>query len=585
MGLFHDTCEAIVDHATGEALSGPRLEEAHRLLFVRRPDGTLAHLTGAERDAALAARGWRICGNRLSRRARCCNKCGAPAPRAQVRCAICGKWIPATARFCPACNNPMHPDERPDLAGGVWSREPGVFAQRFEMGDVAKVMKDGLQIQEGTVAVLLEAGKAVRTLEAGRHHAEGGLLRSVNWFGNPPPRTVVMVESGDVVFRLDFPGLRTAEEFPVSAVAELTMRFRKDRADAFLANVMKGARAVTSEEIGDRLCAEALSGVRDLCQRSAVEDLVKDPDRRAQFEDAIRSALGDLLERSGLELVRVGAVEFLGPQYEAMRAKYADLEQKRREVEFQKEWLSVVQSGKMLEASKERELSDYLAQIAQEKGLADVERSTEMELARKVASGRLAAKDAELEAERALERHARERDDLEHELGLARTRDDYGREKRVLDAQADAQVKSIGVDAEIEETRKWEEIRRLADENDLRRDQARAELFKGRSPLELAMMTEDPTARAALLEQARMQMQRDLTPQQILALSAGGSAADAAKALAALGQSSSDASARMLEEYKKMFEEGRARDAKLMEQFASVMSEAARHPATTQIVR
>lgn len=331
MGLFHDTCEAFVDlRNNGRALSGEDLRTAQELVF---PQGAAAPLVGEAREKALAARGWGICGHEVTKKARVCSKCGTLAPKGYVKCPSCREWVGNESRFCPHCNHPLHPDERIDFAGGIWDRQPGLFAQRFELDDVSQIVKGGLKIQEGTLAILLDAGKKVAVLGPGRHKPEG-TLRSINWFGNPPPRSVVMVDAGDCLFKMYFTGMRTAEELPVQVVAEITLRFDVDHADLFLANVLKESRALSTDVISDIIVAEATSAVRDLCAASTVEDLVKDPDRRSRFQDALNRSLQNLFKRSGLELIRVGFVEFVSPVYEKLRQANADLEVKRRELEF-----------------------------------------------------------------------------------------------------------------------------------------------------------------------------------------------------------------------------------------------------------
>lgn len=331
MGLFHDTCEAFVDlRNNGRALSGEDLRTAQELVF---PQGAAAPLVGEAREKALAARGWGICGHEVPKKARVCSKCGTLAPKGYVKCPSCREWVGNESRFCPHCNHPLHPDERIDFAGGVWDRQPGLFAQRFELDDVSQIVKGGLKIQEGTLAILLDAGKKVAVLGPGRHKPEG-TLRSINWFGNPPPRSVVMVDAGDCLFKMYFTGMRTAEELSVQVVAEITLRFDVDHADLFLANVLKESRALSTDVISDIIVAEATSAVRDLCAASTVEDLVKDPDRRSRFQDALNRSLQNLFKRSGLELIRVGFVEFVSPVYEKLRQANADLEVKRRELEF-----------------------------------------------------------------------------------------------------------------------------------------------------------------------------------------------------------------------------------------------------------
>jgi len=405
------------------------------------------------------------CGNKVSKKARFCSKCGHGAPQGWVTCPSCRQWVGNDSRYCPHCNHPLHPEERVDLAGGVWDREPGAFAQRIELSDVTGIAKSGLKIQEGTLAILLDAGKKAAILGPGRHKPEN-TLRNINWFGNPPPRSVVMVDAGDCVFRMDFKGMRTAEELPIDVVADVTLRFDPGEANGFLANVMKEERTIDAGAVGAWLVAEATAAVKDLCLQSTVEDLVKDPDRRPRFEDAIGRAIKALLKRSGLELVRVGYVDFISADYEKMRKQYGELDAKRRQLEYDRKLhehilaedgenrefkltrrsefederyrelvITADSEGKRLDLEEQRrrdkahrlqETEEYLSQLAQEKELSATARDAEIAIAALAAKGEIDAK----EASERLAKMARE-----HEIAFAELEHKFETERRLRAAE------------------------------------------------------------------------------------------------------------------------------------------------------
>lgn len=430
MGLFSDKCTAIVSLETGRHLTGEELAAAKRALIEE---------DGSERKI-LAAHGWGFCGHDVKKKARFCSKCGSPAPGGWVKCPSCGKWVGNESTHCWNCNHPMNPESRTDIAGGVWNRAEGLFAERFEAGEVTNMLKQGVQVQEGTAAILIDAGKAVGSLGPGRHDPES-TLRSINWFGNPPPRSFVLVDTGEFVVPLRMSeGLRTADGFPVSVYAELTMRFVRSRADDFLANLMKGARTVSYQELSESLSSVLAYGVQNLCNTSTVEDLAKDPARRDQFEAVVGKVASETLKAYGLEVVRVGAADFASPEYEKIVRANAELDGRRRELEFLQKTREVLVAdaarnreldaaereaaagGKMDAAKSDHDLAEYMAQLAQEKGISAIERDAELELVRlarrhevgmKEASFRLAEK----QSARALE-FAAELKDTENDLAL-----------------------------------------------------------------------------------------------------------------------------------------------------------------------
>ena len=576
------------------------------------------------------------CGNSVSKRAKFCSKCGHGAPDGWFKCPQCGNWVGNDSAFCPHCNHPLFPEERIDLAGGVWARKPGEFARRFELDDVRFIKENGLMVQEGTVAVLLDGGKEVKELGPGRH-SPLGTLRSINWFGNPPPRAAVMVDAGECVFRVDFTGkdsgvgsvasapLRSAEELEVGCVAEITLRFVPGRADRFIANVMKEARSVGAEEIRALIYEQALSAVRDLCTQSTIEDLVKDPERRARFEDAITRALRDAAKEWGIEIVRAGAVEFYGRAYEEVRAKYGELEKSRRIFEFRRAEIEAfaaaaddeAAAGKR-DAKRDQETKEYLEQLAQEKQLSEIERKQELEIAVRVANGEVSATDAKLAAARELEEHARNMEALAHKLELDLTLRDYNREQLVKDAENNARVAAVGRDErlkdeklatavtgeKVEQAKLNDEIERIRIARelweqdkylDLRKKKGevknaelreRADILAGKSELELAALAiDDPAARQAFLEQglARLRMEQEsaMSPEQLLAKHAATSP-EAALALARMAEAKAkeQSASQILEERRKMDAERLAHDEKTQEQIMDLARKAVEHQTT-----
>lgn len=592
------------------------------------------------------------CGAKVSKRARFCSNCGHGAPDGWTKCPGCGRWIGNESHHCPHCSHPLYPGERIDLAGGVWAREPSLFAQRFELGDTKRVMQNGLMIQEGTVAVLLDGGKETKVLGPGRHEPQG-TLRSITWFGNPPPRSAVMVDAGDVVFRVDFsesssypaPGravpLRTAEELQIGATAEITLRFMPDRAADFVANFMKERRTISTKDICAWLYEEAVSAVKDMCLQSTVEDLVKDPNRRERFEDAIGRALKEPLARIGIALVRVGAVEFFGSEYEDMRAKYGDLENDRRKVEFQKKSLELLADSdnalyaeecrtgdmNMARAKRAQEVKEYLEQLAQEKSISEIDRDKELAIAVRVAKGEISQAEAQQAAARVLEEHARKLMALANSLELDLTLKDYDREQLIKDAQNRAALAAIQrreneldvksrvvissdevsiaknegaakkerVDADIYEADKWLDIKAKKDSiknQDLR---ARMETVAGRSAQEIAAAAafggDAATANTFLSksavdaqnahDEAMARIQAGMSADQIFASGAAKDPNAAKEAYARAAEARENASRQVLAELKAADQDRHEHDDKVLDKISEVAKAAVEHQTTT----
>jgi len=629
MGLFHDVCNAFVRVSDGKALTGAELEDAESLAWAVDAEGHRTRLSGADLANALAQNGWGICGHKVSKRARLCSMCGKGAPGGWIKCPQCGRWVGNDSQYCPHCDHPLHPKERIDLAGGVWDREPDCYAQRFELDDVRFLKENGLLVQEGTSAILLDGGNEVKVLPAGRH-TPTGTLRTVNWFGNPPPRSAVMVDSGDVVFRVEFksdggngPSLRSSEELEVSAEAEITIRFMPAKAEAFMQNFMKDLRRVTAKDVCQWLYQEAISAVRTMCNTSTIEDLVKDPARRERFEEAISREIREPLERCGLELVRVGAVEFSGKAYEDMRDKYGQLEKQRRLVEYEKKQLELIAEMDAvddLDAKRKAKLAqdaqEYLDQLAQEKELGEIARTQELQIAVRVAKGEVSAEDARQQLARQAEQHAFAVKELTNKLEMDAILTDYDLADRVKDAKNKLEVgeiqnrmrlansecdklvaeqkaleKKLGVDGEVYEAEKWRELKEKVEQAKFARKIAWANLIRDFAIEKIIAVTEDAMIREDLKELYREQkkiedrkIKASMTWEQLLGLAADNPNAAIAQAnanaLARMSEAGEQASQQALALYREAENSNNRRIDNFVSQLHSIALESVKHQST-----
>lgn len=545
MGFFYDTCNALIDKTTGRALSG---------------------------EALVAARNdpnWPTCGNKVPKRARFCNKCGHPAPGGWWRCPQCNKWIGNDSHFCPHCNAELYPDERVDMAGGVWHKEPGQFAQRFEVGDVKRLLNTGLKVQEGTAAILLDTGAVSDILQAGQHNPES-LLRKINWFGNPPPRSVVLIDVGEVIVPLHLEGLRTSEHIPIEFYGELVLRFKgdKDAARAFCGNVLKGGRSFTFTQISGRIEPLIRGVVDELCITSTIEDLVKDPERRIRLQERIEKRIEEDFAASGLELVRVSSAEFTGNEYERLEEQLGDAEVQRREAEYKAALESALRKMKdkaeMDSGKAALELRKYKEMLDHEYRVSAATREREFMLLKREWEHDDYVYRRLLEVEELQHKFDLEDRQTDHDLSTSRKLDEYGREKKVEDAKADVRAQDVHTTQDVKDAEQWLRVRAQKQQLKQQDKSADASRRKGMSLLEMLLDTEDPDARAALIEAMRLQRNASMTPEQLLA---------------ELGkESTNDALVSKLEE---IYRQAAEREDRNLSKMLEPAIEAAKHPGQT----
>jgi hypothetical protein len=540
MGIFADTCQALVDPQTGKALTGDRLIEAQADPKSPR------------------------CGNRVKKSARFCNKCGRGAPGGWWKCPTCGKWVGNEAHFCWNCNTPLQPERRAGMSGGRWRNRPELFAERFEVGDIKRLLTDGLIVSEGTVALLLDSGAYKDALEPGSHNLDS-LARRINHWGSPPPRTVVLVEAGEVVLPLRIEGLRSAEELEVRFYGEAILRFDPARGREFLANFLKDQAELRLQDIAERLTAEVRYAVENFCVASTIEDIVKDPERRLRLEDELKATLTRTTASWGIVLERVSSAEFYGRAYEELRAQAGEVEAKRRELEFAQRLRELLAGERMNELKSESDLEEYVAALAHERGISDARRDHELARLRQVHRH-------EIEAAEALHQMDQERDRAEHEIGLRRAEDAYSREKLKEDTAARIEAASAALDLKAK--------RKALKREDL---EATAEILQGRDIQTLISLVDDPDKRAQLLEIHKRSSLQGLDTEKILALTASDSP-QLAEALVEIARSRNEDRAQALSEREKLSKEHAAQLERILTKTLESVAEATRRPGANTIV-
>ena len=547
MGLFSDKCEALVDVPTRRVLQGDALAYARQ-----NPD---------------AAR----CGNRVPKAARFCNKCGSSAPGGWWKCQRCGKWVGAEANFCWNCKTALHPESRDAISDGVWQRQPGTFARRIEVAELRRLIEKGLQIEIGTVALLLEAGQIKAVLDPGRHTLETLGRKLAGLFTTPTPQTVILADAGDIVLPLRFSSLRTKEELLVECYTEVCLRFVPARGEAFLANVLKSQEHLSYEGLADWMRQEIRGAVVDLVQSAGIEDLFKDPQRRLRIEDSLRQALAVALERAGVEIVRVASVEFTGADYEELRAKAGQVEVKRREIEFQQRLRELTSGEEMDRLKTETDLEEYVRQLGQEKSISTELQEHELGRLKQVHRHELGKTEAAYQMAAEMEQAA-------HEIQVKLNWDDYTRDKLLKDADVQTKIKQVQTTEEVRETYEWLKVRAEKQRIEREHQKAQAELFAGYDIKTLIALLPDNVQRQQLLDLHRQTTMAGQSPEQVLAMAAANSPA-AAAALAKMREIKREDMEREFKDRKQVSDESVARLERILAEALKAMSEYSRPSA------
>lgn len=540
MGIFSDRCNALIDPETGKALTGDALAAADT-----NP--------GSPR-----------CGNKVKKSARFCNKCGRPAPGGWWKCPSCGKWVGNESHFCWNCNTALAPERRAGMAGGRWQHRMDRLAERFEVGDIKRLLTDGLVVEEGTIALLLDAGVFKDVLQPGRHNLDS-LARKINNWGSAPPRTVVLLEASEIILPLRIEGLRSAEELEIRFYGEAILQFQAEEARGFLANLLKGRQELSLEDVSELLAGEIRYAVENFCNTTTIEDIVKDPERRLRLEDELRATIEKSVNSYGFALVRFSSAEFYGRAYEELRQKAGDLEVKRREVEFGQKLRQLLAGDEMERLKSDHDLSDYVDRLAHERGISDVHRDHEK-------ARLLQVKRHEVEASELIHQLEQEQERFQHELSQRKERDRYEREKQEADLQADLAAGKAALELKRE--------RQAVKREDL---QATASILKNQDIDTLIALVDDPDKRKQLLEVHKRATMKGASAEEILALTAGDSP-HLAEALTQIMRHRTEDKTEALQEREKLTKEHTAQLERIMQKVIDAVGGSAKSAGNTTVI-
>ena len=279
----------------------------------------------------------RICGKRVSIKAKFCSKCGAPAPGSQWRCSGCGKMIGSESRNCPHCGKDQKPVSRIDISNGSWLKNEAVLAERFDIMDIAPLINKGLNVFEGQRALLLDGGAFVKVIEPGFFPVTD-ILNS----NSGSDKSVVFVDATDFKLPVAVKNLRTADDMTVDLQMMVILRFNAQLAKEFIANVMGNSLCLTTDSIAAALGYDELAhavmpdveeAVKAFCAGKSAAELCNDAGRRQELEESLGKSLSNSFRSSGFDFVCTGEAAFTSGLMAELRENSRELEAKRREYE------------------------------------------------------------------------------------------------------------------------------------------------------------------------------------------------------------------------------------------------------------
>ncbi len=619
---FTNKCMALVG-PNGRALSGDALEAAEAALSGAKQSNrklwTDRNGFFYQKERRLFARALpltdrngnpvRICGRPVKIKANFCSKCGGSAPGGWWRCGGCGKHIGNESKTCPHCGREQNPSLRLDLSDGSWRKDEEVFAERFELSDIAPLMEKGLNIQESQCAVLLEGGAVVDVLNAGFYQAADFEAKDGTPTGD---RSIVMVDNSEVVLPVCVEAVRTGDDIEADLHAVIALRFDAANAKEFMRNLMGSSlylrndtitASLAYDEIAHCILQDVDASAREFCNTQSVTELFKSADVRIRLENHIAARLVRNLGSIGMRFIRLKEVEFESEVFAKLRDMSGQVEAKRREIEFMQRADELANDATRREAMSEYDMEDYMNQLAHEKGIKDELREQELERMRGVwaAEKERSALNhqnslADLQQESELGRDLRQ---TEHEEETRELRHRKELERRIAEQNSSLEfmkvetlIQDIRIEIETKKTRAEQDTTegwlKIKQQKEAFNQNQKIELMKAASGVDmqaLIMAEEDPEKREHLLRLHEQEMQSKMTPELLLAAAAARGNPAAAEALSRMNKDQLAAIERSKTENREVYERMLSMNERMFSQATDSMAKNAANSNTTQIIK
>lgn len=477
------------------------------------------------------------CGKSISKNAQHCNHCGCPSSTAWANCQSCGTSVGADSKFCWKCGTEQNATSRVKFYGDRWRRSGTDFAARVELNTPEKVLHHGLQVDEGTLALVFQNGRLLGSLAPGYHTFDNVLQRVLGLDKGKYAHAVLLdMRSAEVDFA--FSGLQVADGILVDARARLY--FQITEPTTFVGTLVgEEASTFTTEDLSTRFQAEVRDALQAAITALSLDDLLILGGVRSQVEEAITAPLQSRLAPFGIAVAGLRLVDFHGAAVENARTKLGELAQLNREFELNRRLEEALRREKVEAFRSDEEASDYYAKITDEYGLRDAEREEKKKRWMQAAENQTQIEGLQLDYrarrqeilhrldEQALVHksdHADlqaklEQDRLRYTGDLARdaARFDQEQEHRLRKAATDKQIAEQGIDTLVKLKEAKHGVRRKEDAHELEVEARRLQI-RGDANLQALLSTLTGEQADRLLKFAELEMRKGLTAEQALAM-------------------------------------------------------------------
>jgi hypothetical protein len=475
------------------------------------------------------------CGKTVAKDAEYCEACGCPTATSWATCHRFQAAIAGDAQFCWKCGAAQDLKARRALYGDRWQRSPSDFAVRVDLAVADKVLRQGIQVDEGTLALLFQEGEFKGTLGPGYHSADA-LVQGLAGLEKASAAHAILLDAQSAEVDFEIENILVKNQVPISARIRLLFQIRdaKKFADKFL----REAASFTTQDLTAVFQPDVAATLEGQLKELSPDDLIVEAQRRQLIEEKMVGALNPTLAAYGLEITGVRLADFGGPAIDFIREKLGEIHRLDREFELNRRLRDAVRAEKVDAFRDEEQLKDYYEQISHELGFKSAEREQERRRFMQVADHNFQLEGLSQDYQRRRAeilnrldeqrlRHTDEITDVHHQLEISRAKfiEEFeqnrrlflaGQKQQKMQAVTDRKVGEEGL-ALLRQTLELKLKTREAAENLALRAEAERLRLRGGASLQALLATLSGEQGDRVLRLAELEMRRGATEEQVLA--------------------------------------------------------------------
>jgi hypothetical protein len=477
------------------------------------------------------------CSKHISKNADYCRECGCPTATTWSTCHSCAASVGSDSRFCWKCGSEQQPDLRKAFYGDRWHRSATSFAAKVDLNTPEQALHHGLQVDEGTVALLFQNGHFKGLLPPGYHSFDNFLQRLTGFDKGAFAHAVLIdTQSAEVDFQVE--DIRVEGQVPIDVRVRLLFRVTDPHlfAQKF---VSESTPSFTTEDLAARFRQDVKDGLQLILAKQKPDDLMTELRIRELLEAELMSYLEGILAAYGLKPDGIRFADFGGEAIAYIREKLGDISRMNREAEVNRQLRDALRQEKVGAFRDEEQLKEYYEQVTHEFGLKGFEREQDKKLFVQGAEHRerLEGLRQDYEARRSEILNRLDEQKITHESeiisvraeverGAVRFEEDIrqqkvrfgvGQEQSVSQAKTDLEVARQGIQAlrEVKETKL--DLRMKEESVDLETEKAKLKM-RGDASLQALLATLNGEQADRLMKFAELEMRKGLSPEQAMAL-------------------------------------------------------------------